>query len=190
MITRSSGLQSKFDAGLVGVDKAALVLIALGAGNVRLTDYQHSLVWPSDTYEATAGGLLDVQLIRNQGRNVANAAVLIFGEAMRVTLLGANVRNRRVAVWEAWVMAGAVVDAILRFDGLLRLGQASDQSGIGWTVEVRSEDLWRDQRNTTLASRTREGQQAIFPADDGLDNVAAMSEKSRIYGGAGVKVWR
>jgi len=190
MITRSAGLQAEFNAGLVGVHKAALVLLALGAGNIRLTDWEHDLVWPGDVYDALPGGLLAIDYVRLQGRNVANAAAMTFGEALRVTLLGANVRNRRLAVWEAWVKAGLVVDAILRFDGYLRLGQATDQPGVGWTIEARAEDIWRDQGHTTLSARTREGQQAIYPDDDGLDNVAQMSEKRRVFGGAGVKVWR
>jgi len=70
------------------------------------------------------------------------------------------------------------------------MGPSTQVKGEGWVAQLLGEDIWREQFHTTMSARTREGQKAVDSNDDGLNNVAEMSEQERVVGGPGVKVWR
>jgi hypothetical protein len=155
------------------------------SGIIRLTDHYHDLTSDGSNWASQAGAIQGISMITDDGQNTATGFEVQFGLPMLTTVLGEAIEGRLIEIHLAIVDGGLVIgDPII----LARGDMSADwiKHGIdSLSIPIAGENMFVDQYDSLMYARTSASQRTRFPTDNGLDDVASMSNVRIEFPGPG-----
>jgi hypothetical protein len=168
------------------VAPAFICTMDFASGFLRVWSGVGDLVWNGQLYIGAGiyGGVSEIEETKKASANGLQLSLTGIPSAMVALALTENYRGRRVYLWLALfdpVTGNMLADPTRVFAGRMDTMKIADNGSVS-TVTMTCESRLIDLERARERRYTHEDQQALFPGDKGLANVAALQNKEVFWG--------
>ncbi len=180
--TITAGMVTEFTAS--SLRPITLLKFEFDSGDINLWNGVGDLSWSGDTYTG-AGNLLGISQIAETEEIIANGVTFTLSgmpSSIISTALSEDYQGRTVSMWRGAVDSSRAIiaDPLLIFQGNMDTMNISE-SGDTSVVSVTAESELRSLTRPSPRQWTAEDQKAVFPNDNGFDQLPLMQDEPLVW---------